>query len=107
MTNNPYDYVGIHSGAHFDGATYSPVLDHIRLTGQLARVYDVMQDGRWRSLQVLAYKAQAPEGSCSARLRDLRKDKFGAYQVDKKRLNDGLWLYRVIVETEPKGEMRI
>jgi hypothetical protein len=97
--NDPYNY----TGAHFDGATYNPSLDHIRLTGQLKRVYDVMSDGCWRSLQVLAYKAQAPEGSCSARLRDLRKDKFGAFQVDKKRLNDGLWLYQLIVE--PQGRL--
>lgn len=105
MIHDPYNYTGVNSGADFDGITYERSLDHIRLTGQLGRVYDVMKDGVWHSLQVLAFKAKAPEGSVSARLRDLRKDKFGAYQVDKKRLNDGLWLYKLIIETEPQGQL--
>ena len=103
--HDPYN----HTGAHFDGATYHPSLDHIRLTGQLARVYDVMQDGHWRTLRHLSVIAKAPEGSVSARLRDLRKDKFGAYEVVRKRdtVQPGLWMYKLIVETEPQGEMRI
>lgn len=103
--NNPYDNCGIHSGAQFDGETYIPTLDHKRLTGQLKRVYDVMSDGKWHDLAFLSLCADAPEGSCSARLRDLRKDKFGAHTVDRKRDKTipGLWLYRL--EVDPRREL--
>ncbi len=105
MTHDPRNNVGIYSGAHFDGATYNPSLDHIRLTGQLARVYDVMQDGEWITLAVLSDRAKAPESSCGARLRDLRKDKFGGHTVERTRhmLYPGLFLYRLIVE--PQGRL--
>lgn len=100
--NNPYDYTGIHSGAHFDGATYNPSFDHIRLTGQLQRVFNVMKDGHYRSLRHLSMLAKGPEGSVSARLRDLRKDKFGGFEVERKRdsIEKGLFLYRLVVESE-------
>ena len=107
MTNNPYDHVGIHSGAHFDGESYNPSLDHIRLTGQLARVYNAMKDGRWRTLHHLSVLAKCPESSASARLRDMRKEKFGGYEVERKRdtVQAGLFLYRLIVETEAQGRL--
>ena len=38
----------------FDGSTYSPALDGPRLTSQLARVKELMSDGRWRTLQEIA-----------------------------------------------------
>ncbi len=96
-------------GPHFDGSTYVPELDHIRLTGQLQRVYGVMSDGQWRTLSQLSNLAKAPESSVSARLRDLRKHKFGGYTVSRKRANHrnpkpvGLFYYRL--ETEPQQEM--
>ncbi len=103
MTNNPRDYVGIYSGAHFDGATYSPVKDHVRLTGLLHRVFAVMSDGNWHRLSELANRCNGSEASTSARIRDLRKDKFGGFQVDRKRHTKGLFLYRLVLE--PQKEM--
>ncbi len=105
--HDPRNNVGIHSGAHFDGATYSPVLDHIRLTGQLQRVFNIMKDGHWRSLRMLSMLADCPEASASARLRDLRKEKFGAFQVDRKRFPEekGLFLYKLVIPVEPQGEL--
>jgi hypothetical protein len=46
--------------------------------------------------------AKGPEGSVSARLRDLRKDKFGGFEVERKRdsIEKGLFLYRLVVESE-------
>ena len=89
---------------HFDGETYDPDLDHVRLTGQLKRVHSVLSDARWHTLRGISIRAEAPESSCSARLRDLRKDKFGAYIVDRKRdsINKGTFLYRLV---KPQGDL--
>jgi hypothetical protein len=38
----------------FDGETFDPALDGDRLRRQLRRVYQVMRDGRWRSLDEIA-----------------------------------------------------
>ncbi len=99
MTHNPYDYVG----PHFDGATYIPSFDHARLTNQLGRVYKVLSDGGWYTLRELSILANGPESSIGARLRDLRKDKFGGYTVHTKRKKGGLFLYRL--EIDPQREM--
>ena len=34
----------------FNGSNYSAEFDHARLPGQIRRIYDVMRDGRWRTL---------------------------------------------------------
>lgn len=72
-------------GHDFDGDTYDRARDHARLEGQLRRVFELMRDGRWRTLAQIAAATTSPEGSVSARLRDLRKPKFGAFRVDRRR----------------------
>lgn len=80
--------------APHDGETYDHDLDGNRLSEQTRRVYDVMRDGQWHSLAGIAAISGAPEASVSARLRDLRKPKFGGYTIQAKR--DGTrWLYRM------------
>ena len=89
---------------HFDGPDYVPKLDRARLTGQLERIYGVMQDGQWRTLRELAVAARAPESSVSAQLRHLRKERFGSYVVEKRRrepLDAGIFEYRVL-SPEPR-----
>jgi len=81
---------------HFDGVTYDPALDHNRLTKQLGRVWQAMSDRKWRTLRQLSRAADAPEASVSARLRDLRKPKFGGHDVEHRRTDDGLWHYRMV-----------
>lgn len=54
-----------------------------------------MSDGAWHTLSELADKCQGSEAGISARLRDLRKAKFGGYTVTAKRLGKGLWAYRM------------
>lgn len=83
----------LNTDAHFDGETYSPSRDKHRLKGQLKAVYEAMQDGKWHSLQGLALSIGAPEASISARLRDLRKDKFGGFTVKRRNLGGGRWNY--------------
>lgn len=79
----------------FDGKTYEPSRDYVRLKGQMLAVFDLMADGQWRSLRQIADIVEGSEAAVSARLRDLRKEKFGAHVVDRKHVGCGLHLYRV------------
>jgi len=81
----------------FDGRTYEPEFDYSRLTGQLLRVYSRIKDGRWYSLADLAEYAGGSEAACSARLRDLRKSKYGSRIIDRRRVGTtGLFQYRLV-----------
>ena len=83
--------------ADMDGDTYDPALDRVRLNGQNLKVYMLMRDERWRRLSLIAYHTHSPEASVSARLRDLRKDKFGGHTVNRRRVTStGLWEYQLI-----------
>lgn len=86
---------------HFDGPAYEPEFDHARLTGQILRVWDLMRDGHWRTLQEIADRTGDPPASISAQLRHLRKKRFGLHTVERRSRGDrvaGLWEYRVLVE---------
>jgi hypothetical protein len=85
----------LQTGADFDGVTYDRKLDKKRLSTQLLRIYNQLLDGRWHSLQGLAFRCNAPESSVSARLRDLRKPKFGALRIERRRVENGLHEYRL------------
>ena len=80
----------------FDGATFEPSRDAERLTSQLEHVLNLMRDGRWRSLRQIAQSVQGSEASVSARLRDLRKPRFGGFTVERKYEGNGLYVYRVL-----------
>lgn len=79
----------------FDGFTYEPDKDLSRLKTQLWRVMAVMADGRWHTLHDLAERAEGSEASVSARLRDLRKPRFGGWEVERMRVDGGLFAYRL------------
>lgn len=81
----------------FDGETFDPAQDGERLTGQLGRVFGAMRGGRWLSLGSLAVIVVGSEGGVAARLRDLRKERFGGWEIERKRseTRPGLWLYRL------------
>jgi hypothetical protein len=85
-----------HRNRAFDGSTYVPRQDYQRLKGQLLRVFELMQDGKWRTLGEIADGAGGSEASVSARLRDLRKQKYGARQIQRERVCGGLWRYRMV-----------
>jgi hypothetical protein len=89
----------------FDGDTYVPVLDEVRLSGEMQQVFKAIIDGEWRTLDeiqeqiVLDGGKLYPLQSISARLRDLRKDRFGARQVERRRRGAekvGLFEYRLV-----------
>lgn len=79
----------------YDGDDYEHERDEARLDGQLARVWSVVRDGKWRSLKEIAGTTGDPEASVSAQLRHLRKPRFGGHKVEKTYSGGGLYLYRV------------
>jgi hypothetical protein len=97
MTRRLYDVADDPGQLRFDGPTYQPEVDQERLSGQILRIRDLMVDGTWRTLGEIAARTGDPESSISAQLRHLRKVRFGAYLVDKRRRVDGggLYEYRV------------
>lgn len=89
------------SAPRFDGDTYDPALDLHRLTKQLGRVWSALQGGQWLTLDEIAKKTGDPQASISARVRDLRKQNFGGYEVERRRRGEpanGLWEYRLVLE---------
>lgn len=97
----------------FDGADYQPDRDTVRLTAQIGRIYTLMRDGQWRTLDDIARQTGDPQASVSAQLRHLRKTRFGAHTVQKEYLHEGLYRYRMLVnplalphETAETGQKR-
>lgn len=80
----------------FDGTTYDRALDGQRLGTQLERVRALMADGQWRTLAEIAAAVGGSEAGVSARLRDMRKVKFGGADVRGRRREPGLWEYAVV-----------
>ena len=80
----------------FDGPCLEPE-DHDRLGRQWRKVFELMKDGRQRTLREIADATGEPEASVSSRLRDFRKEKFGAHTVERHRVTGGLFMYRLIV----------
>lgn len=83
----------------FDGNTYDPSSDKKRLSTQFVRVRSAMLDGTWHTLAELRDKAGGTEAAVSARIRDLRKEKFGGHTVLRRRKGDakqGLWEYCLV-----------
>lgn len=82
----------------FDGETYEPDKDRPRLNRQLQKVYSTVKAGRWHTLRELSDLLDEPEASISARLRDLRKPRFGSFEVQRRRRGDekkGIFEYRL------------
>jgi hypothetical protein len=91
-------------GVDFDGETYDPLRDYARLNRQMRDVWDTLVGvgPDWISLfqirdTIYAYNKHfhSVQG-ISARLRDLRKPKYGRWDVERKPSGTrGLWLYRL------------
>lgn len=61
----------------------------------LHQVRDLMDDGEWYTLAELSWATGASEASCSARVRDFRKAKYGGHQVDRRYVGKGIYQYRL------------
>lgn len=91
----------------FNGSDYIPELDKKRLTGQILRIYELMRDGRYRTLDEIASLTGDPAASISAQLRNLRKERFGSHTVLRQRRGDrtkGLFEYKLDIPKE-QGEL--
>ena len=85
----------------FDGATYEPEKDQVRLGKQAQIVFTLMEDQCWRTLREIEDRTGFPQASISARLRDFRKDRFGGHGLERRRKNGGTFEYRLVVNENP------
>ena len=86
----------------FNGSDYIPEFDQERLTGQIKRIYSLMIDGKWRTLNEIENTTSDPQASISAQLRHLRKERFGSHIIQKQRRgkpSDGLFEYKLLIRT--------
>ena len=81
-----------------DGQTFNATFDLNRLKAQAKRVYTFMADNQWHTLAEISDATHDPESSVSARLRDLRKPRFGALTVNRRRRLQGTWEYQLAPE---------
>jgi hypothetical protein len=94
----------------FDGETFDGSMDTGRLGNQLQAVLDTMMDGEWWTISDLRQRVEEITGgaptpqSISARIRDLRKERFGSWEVERKRNDNGLFWYRLTGETVAHDE---
>jgi hypothetical protein len=84
----------------FAGADYDPARDTARLVSQYYRVFDLMQDGHWRTLPGIAAITGDPAPSISAQLRHMRKPSFGGHTVNRRYLGSGLYEYQLLLNLE-------
>jgi hypothetical protein len=85
---------------HFDGDTYEHERDGERLSGQYQRVFNLMKGGFWWTLSDLEEATGYSSASISARIRDMRKPRFGGHNVERRYVANGEWEYRLLVAEE-------
>lgn len=82
----------------FSGPAYDSAFDKDRLMKQIGKIFHLMIDGQWRTLGKIESLTGYGQASISANLRNLRKPRFGFYNVERRRRGDrkqGLFEYRV------------
>ena len=80
----------------FNGSDYMPKRDNERLKGQIKRIHALMLAGLPRTLSQIASVTGDPEASVSAQLRNLKKERFGGYRLEKDYKGNGLFAYRLL-----------
>ena len=88
----------------FNGSDYMPKRDNERLKGQIKRIHALMIDGLPRTLSQIASVTGDPEASVSAQLRNLKKERFGGYRLEKDYKGNGLFAYRLLPPI-PSGQV--
>lgn len=85
--------------SRYDGPEYGPETepeDAKKYSVQMMLVHGLMMDGEWRSsLEICNKLAFAPTTRVDSRLRDLRKRKYGRWNVECRRCEDGVYRYRI------------
>ena len=85
---------------YFDGATIDHERDHARLVSQYDKVFRAMRDGHWRTPAEIERLTGYSWASISARLRDMRKEKFGGHKINREYVGNGLYMYQLIVQPQ-------
>ena len=94
----------------FGGETYDRSIDKPRLSTQFVAVRELLlaaaQVEMWFTLHEIELDLGYPQASISARIRDLRKEKFGGYEVERRRrtAKSGTWEYRIVL---PVGQLTL
>lgn len=78
----------------FDGITATKA-DEPRLNAQLQRVFNAMAYDRWMTPEQITAATGDEWCSASARIRDLRKQKHGGWDVQRRSVGGGLFEYRL------------
>lgn len=86
-------------GTVADGVAFDARRDGKRLNDQMRAVWEIVRDEQWYTLHQLHGLTGYPEASISARLRDLRKPEIMGCTVEREYLSNGLWRYRVVLQT--------
>lgn len=94
-------YESLRHAPHFSGSDYQHALDFTRLSGQILRVYNLMKDGCWRTLDEIGDATGDPVASVSAQLRHLRRPKFGGYTVNRRSRSGALFEYQLLIGEQP------
>ncbi|WP_313515580.1 hypothetical protein [Sphingobacterium sp.] len=91
----------------FAGSDFDKFVDYRRLKTQIDRVFALMKDSKWRTLQEIQRELgdrypnkHFPESSISAQLRNLRKEYGGFHTINKRRrgkVSNGTFEYQLEV----------
>ena len=79
-----------------DLALDAPFVHRPSLAAQRERVASIMRRGDWVTLDDLAAAIDAPVQSISARVRDLRKPRYGSYTIARRHLGRRVFAYRMV-----------
>ena len=84
----------------FNGSDYNHERDSERLTSQYQKIFQLMQDGIFRTLIEIERDTKCPAPSISAQLRHMRKKRFGSHTINKKYLGEGLYKYQLVINKQ-------
>ena len=87
---------------HFAGAGYRTEADHERLELQHERIFKLMVDGWWRTLDEIHEVTGDPQASISAQLRHLTKQAYGGHTKNRRERSPGLYEYQIICNPKRK-----
>jgi len=79
-----------------DGRTYDPDRDFGRLSHQMRHVWRLLADGNWHTPQEVCNLIGCSDAAATARIRDLRKPRYGGHVVKSRpRAGGGTWEYKI------------
>ena len=72
---------------------------------QLEQIKKLMLTGQWFTKYLLSELTGIELSSVASRIRDLRLEKFGGYIVERQRISNGVFQYRLLNPTTKQGEL--